>query len=177
MKTNCLLALVISFATACGSTSNTSSPNANANQNLNAANSTSSAAGEAGKAPTQTQTPATSPTLSEGSSKTVTVRFPTGATEASYTDSFSGYGYVDYVFDAKANQSMTAEITKADGNKAILSVMKDGGPVETDASQVQGWTGTLPENGRYTVRVGQMRNDARSDDKPVKFSLLISITD
>jgi len=174
MKTRCLLALVISFATACGSTSNTSSPNANANQNSNVANSSSGSSGEAGRAPTPM--PSRSPEgLSEG--KTVTVRFPAGATEASYTDSFSGYGYIDYVFDAKANQQMTAEITKADGNRAILSVMKDGGPVETDASQVQGWTGTLPENGRYTVRVGQMRNDARQDDKPVKFSILISIVD
>ena len=84
---------------------------------------------------------------------------------------------MDYIFDAKANQKMTVEITKADGNRAILTVMKNGNPVEIDASQVQGWTGFLPENGRYTVRVGQMRNDARKDDKPVKFSLLISIVD
>jgi hypothetical protein len=105
----------------------------------------------------------------------VTVRFPTGATEASYTDSFSGYGYIDYVFDAKAYQNLTAEITKADGNKAILTVMRNGDAVDTDASQVQGWTGILPDTGRYTIRVGQMRNDARSSDKPVKFSILIRI--
>jgi len=174
MKTTFPLALVLAFFTACGSASNTPSSNTNANQKANAANSTSGSIGEAGKAPTPSPSPSTAP-LSEG--KVVTVRFPTGATEASYTDSFSGYGYIDYVFDAKANQKMTAEITKADGNRAILSVMKDGGPVETDASQVQGWTGLLPENGHYTVRVGQMRNDARQDDKPVKFSLLISIVD
>ena len=107
----------------------------------------------------------------------MTVRFPTGATEASYTDSFSGYGYIDYVFDARANQNLTAEITKADRNKAIMSVMRNGNPVEMDASQVQGWTGMLPENGRYTIRVGQMRNDARNGDKPVKFSILIRIVD
>ena len=170
MKTHFLLVLVIAFMTACGSASTNAPSNSPSNQKANSSNSTSAASGEAGKAPTP------SPSKDEAT-KTVTVKFPTGATQASYTDSFSGYGYIDYVFDAKANQTMTAEITKADGNRAILTVMKDGGPVETDASQVQGWTGLLPENGRYTVRVGQLRNDARNDDKAVKFSLLISITD
>ena len=174
MKINILLILILAFLTGCGSGPNTSTPNTNTSQNTNTANSMSGSSGEAGKAPTTTPSP--SPSKDEAT-KTVTVKFPTGATEASYTDSFSGYGYIDYIFDAKANQKMTVEITKADGNRAILTVMKNGNPVEIDASQVQGWTGFLPENGRYTVRVGQMRNDARKDDKPVKFSLLISIVD
>jgi hypothetical protein len=168
MKTNFLLFIAIAFLTACSSTSNNAPPNTTVNQNANAANSTSTSSGEAGKAPTP------SPSKDEAS-KTVTVKFPTGATEASYTDSFSGYGYIDYVFDAKANQNLTAEITKADGNKATLTVMRNGNPVETDALQVQGWTGILPDTGRYTIRVGQTRNDARNGDKPVKFSILIRI--
>lgn len=174
MKINILLILILAFLTGCGSGPNTSTPNTNTSQNTNTANSMSGSSGEAGKAPTTTPSP--SPSKDEAT-KIVTVKFPTGATQASYTDSFSGYGYIDYIFDAKANQKMTVEITKADGNRAILTVMKNGNPVEIDASQVQGWTGFLPENGRYTVRVGQMRNDARKDDKPVKFSLLISIVD
>ena len=40
-----------------------------------------------------------------------------------------------------------------------------------------GLTGILPDTGRYTIRVGQMRNDARRGDKPVKFSILIRIVD
>lgn len=176
MKINILLILILAFLTGCGSGPNTSTPNTNTSQNTNTANSMSGSSGEAGKAPTPTPTPSPSPSKDEAT-KIVTVKFPTGATQASYTDSFSGYGYIDYIFDAKANQKMTVEITKADGNRAILTVMKNGNPVEIDASQVQGWTGFLPENGRYTVRVGQMRNDARKDDKPVKFSLLISIVD
>jgi len=170
MKTNFLLALVITFLAACSSTSNNAPSNTSVNQTAIATNSTSGSSGEAGKAPT----PSPSPSKDEAT-KTVTVRFPTGATEASYTDSFSGYGYIDYVFDAKASQNLTAEITKADGNKATLTVMRNGNPVETDASEVQGWTGILPDTGRYTIRVGQTRNDARSSDKPVKFSILIRI--
>ncbi|PYT00274.1 MAG: hypothetical protein DMF63_06785 [Acidobacteria bacterium] len=169
MKTHFLLVLVISLGTACGSPSNNDPSNTLSNQN---ANSASTSSGDAGKA----ATPSPSPSKDEAS-KTVTVKFPTGATQASYTDSFSGYGYIDYIFDAKADQNLTAEITKADGNKAMLSVMRNGDSVETDSSEVQGWTGVLPANGRYIIRVGQMRDDARTDNKPVKFSLLISITD
>jgi hypothetical protein len=167
MKTNLILAFAIAFITACGPASNNSTSNTPSNQNANIANTASGPAGDAGKAPEASPT--------EGASKTITVKFPTGATEASYTDSFSGYGYIDYVFDAKADQNLTAELTKSDGNKAVMTVMRNGNPVEMDASQVQGWTGLLPDSGRYTVRVGQMRNDARNGDKPVKFSLLISI--
>ena len=169
LKINFCLALALAFLTACGSQTNSPS-NSPSTHNVNSANTTSGAAGEAGKAPSPS--PST-----DAASKVVTVRFPTGATEASYTDSFSGFGYIDYVFDARANQNLTAEITKADGNKAVMSVMRNGNPVEMDASQVQGWTGVLPENGRYTIRVGQMRNDARNGDKPVKFSILIRIVD
>jgi len=168
MKTRILIALFVAFSLGCSTASNNAPSNAPSNQNANAANSASGSSGEAAKAPSP------SPSKDEAS-KVVTVKFPTGATEASYTDSFSGYGYIDYVFDAKANQTLTAELTKSDGNKAILSVMRNGDPVEVDASQVQGWTGLLPENGRYTIRVGQMRNDARRGDMPVKFSILISI--
>ena len=174
MRSIFLSALLLTFATACGSTSSIDPSNASSNQNAHAANSTSTASGGAGKAPTAT--PSSSPS-SEGANKTVTVKFPAGATEASYTDSFSGYAYIDYVFDAKANQNLTAEITKSDGNKAILTVMRTGNPVENDASMVQGWTGILPDTGRYTVRVGQMRNDAQRGDTPVKFSILIRIVD
>ena len=79
--------------------------------------------------------------------------------------------------DAKKDQELTAELLTSDGNRAILTVMRNGTVVENDASMVQGWTGILPENGTYVIRVGQMRNDARRDNKPVKFSLKIQIVD
>jgi hypothetical protein len=172
MKTTILIFLVIVVSLGCSLAPSNSTSNSTQTQNI----PSSGASGEAGRAPSPTPSPsATSTPSNEGATKTVTVRFPTGATEASYTDSFSGYGYIDYVFDAKANQNLTAEITKADANKAILTVMRSGNPVEVDASQVQGWTGILPENGRYTVRVGQMRDDARKGEAPVKFSIMIRI--
>lgn len=145
---------------------------ANNNSVANNTAVTDKPSGEAGRPASPTPEPSV-----VANNKVVQVRFPTGATEASYTDSFSGYDYVDYNFDARAEQNLTAELTRSDGDRAIMTVMRSGKPVENDASMVQGWTGILPENGRYTIRVGQTRNDARKDAQAVKFSLTIRIVD
>ena len=167
-----LVACAAALAVSCGSVQESPSNNINAVNNTTA--QTDKPSGEAGRPPSPSPEP--SPNVAE-TNKVVQVRFPAGATEASYTDSFSGYAYVDYNFDARANQNLTAEITRSDGDRAIMSVMRNGNPIESDASMVQGWTGILPENGRYTIRVGQMRNDARKGTEAVKFSLTIRIVD
>jgi hypothetical protein len=169
MKRNLVLLSALSLAAACGGVNDQAS---NATPAANAGNAVS---GTAQKAPTETPTPEKRPDSEK--TKTVTVRFPKGATEASYTDSFSGYGTIDYKFDAKAGQNLTAEITSSDGNKAVLTVMRNGVAVDDDSSMVQGWTGLLPANGSYVIRVSQMREDARSADTPVKFGLRIRIVD
>lgn len=107
--------------------------------------------------------------------KVVEVRFPKGSSEASYTDSFSGYGVVDYELAARADQQMTVEITSSDDDRASFTVMRDGLAIDNDASQVTGWTGILPADSKYTVRVGQVRAFARRDEKPVKYSIRIRI--
>ena len=169
-KFSVLLAIITFVAAGCSR-----SDNSNSNSTPLADSAQNAAAGTAQQAPTETPTPEKKPEAEE--TRTVAVRFPTGATEASYTDSFSGYGTIDYKFDAKKDQELTAELLTSDGNRAILTVMRNGTVVENDASMVQGWTGILPENGTYVIRVGQMRNDARRDNKPVKFSLKIQIVD
>lgn len=167
------LLLLITFislvAAGCGGATNSTS---NATTATNAENTM---AGTAQKAPTATPAPEKIPDTAE--TKTVTVRFPTGATQASYTDSFSGYGTIDYKFDAKAGQNLTAEITSSDQDKAVLTVTRNGVAVDDDSSMVRGWTGVLPASGTYVIRVGQMREDARSGDTPVKFGLRIRIVD
>ena len=170
MKAHYIFLLAALLGAACGGTTDQAN---NATPSTNARDAT---AGTAQQAPTATLTPEKK-TDDTGQTKTVTVRFPTGATEASYTDSFSGYGTVDYKFDAKADQNLTAEITSSDKDKAILTVMRNGAVVESDASMVQGWTGVLPASGSYMIRVGQMRNDARNGTTPVKFGFRIRIVD
>jgi hypothetical protein len=108
--------------------------------------------------------------------KTVNVRFAAGASEATYTNSVTGYGVVDFVLTAWANQQLTATLVSSTGNKAILTVMQNDERVADDASETTDWTGRLPNNGKYTVRVLMMRNDARRTKTPVKFTLRIRIT-
>jgi hypothetical protein len=164
-----LTTLISVVAAGCGGAANQTS---NSTPAVNAGNEV---AGTAQKAPSATPTPEKTPEAAD--TKTVTVKFPTGATSASYTDSFSGYGTIDYKFDAKAGQNLTAEITSSDQNKAVLTVTRNGVAVDDDSSMVQGWTGVLPASGTYVVRVGQMREDARSGNTPVKFGLRIRIVD
>ena len=170
MTKHIVLIAYAAFAVSCGTVQEVPSNNGTATNNTSP--QAEKPSGEAGKPPSPTPLP---PVAEQN--KVVQVRFPAGATDASYTDSFSGYAYVDYNFDARANQNLTAEITRSDGDRAIMTVMRNGNPIENDASMVQGWTGILPENGRYAIRVGQTRNDARKSTEAVKFSLTIRIVD
>ncbi len=149
-------------------------PNANTANSSGAAGSAASTA-QASPSPNPTPEKPDSTTSNPDSSKVVRVRFERGATEASYSKSFSGYGYVDFVFDARGGQILTAELVRSDGDHAILTVLKNDISVADDAAEVIGWTGELPANGTYTVRVGQMRNEARRSDRPVNFTIRISI--
>jgi len=115
-------------------------------------------------------------TAASAQTKTVHVKFAAGASEATYTNSVTGYAIVDFVLGAKANQQLTATLVSSTGNKAILTVMQNGDRVAEGASETTEWTGRLPGDGSYTVRVGMMRNDARRTKGPVKFSLRIRIT-
>ena len=108
--------------------------------------------------------------------KTVNVKFAAGTSEATYSNTVTGYGVVDFVFSAKENQQLTATLVSSSGNKAVLTVMKNGDRVADDASETTEWTGRLPSSGNFTVRVGMMRNDARRTKSAVKFTLRIRIT-
>lgn len=108
--------------------------------------------------------------------KTINVRFKPGASEATYSNSVTGYGVADFVFSAKAGQNLTATLVSSTGNKAILTVMKNGLMVADDASQVTEWSGDLSSGGRHVIRVGMMRADARRTKGAVRFTLRIRIT-
>lgn len=108
--------------------------------------------------------------------KTINVRFKPGASEATFSNSVTGYGVADFVFNAKAGQNLTVTLISSTGNKAILTVLKNGLMVADDASQVTEWSGTLTSGGRHVVRVGMMRADARRTKGAVRFKLRIRIT-
>lgn len=108
--------------------------------------------------------------------KTVNVKFVRGTSEATYSNTITGYGVVDFVLSARANQQLTAALISSTNDKALFTVMQNGDRIAEDASETTSWTGILPNSGRYTVRVLMMRNDARRTKTPVKFRLRISIT-
>lgn len=113
---------------------------------------------------------------SSAQTKRVTVKFKPGTSEATYTNTVSGYGTVDFIVGGvKANQQMTATLTSSTGDKAILTVLRNGERIADDAAETTDWTGNIPADGAYTVRVGMTRNDARSTKGAVKFTLLIRV--
>ncbi|HMT08960.1 MAG TPA: hypothetical protein PKA82_13225 [Pyrinomonadaceae bacterium] len=112
---------------------------------------------------------------SASAQKKVNVRFKAGTSSAVYAGSVAGYAYVDYVFTAKMGQQIHALL---DGNnKAILGVMRNGLRIADDSTETREFSGELPANGTYIVRVGMMRADARRTKTPIRYSLEISITD
>ena len=169
-----ILMLFTAVAIGCGNSPSPSGTSNNATTSNSSANDLTAGGGKVGTSPTanNSSTPAASV---NGAKKVVEVKFPKGATEASYTDSFVGYGLVEYVLVANADQQMTVEIMKSDDDRASFSVMRNDLPVSDDSSEVTGWTGILPENSKYTISVGQVRAFARRDNKPVKFTIRISI--
>jgi hypothetical protein len=166
-KITTLLCMAMAFG--CGNSPSTTSTNAN---NTNSGQTDLTPGGGKIATPSPTLTPAAQ---ANADKKIVEVKFPKGATEASYTDSFVGYGLVEYQLVANADQQMTVEIMKSDDDRASFTVMQDDLAVADDASEVTGWSGILPQTGKYTISVGQSRAFARRDDKPVKFTIRIRI--
>ncbi len=185
MTTQFAIVAILSIAAAgCGSTAptgNTSNSSA-APANTTAASNNSAPSNSAAPASspgtnTTNAAPVASPTETtdkEGNKK-VNVHFAPGKSEGTYSNSFAGYSYVDYEFKASKGQKLTTKIVKSDGGDAILGVMRNDLMVAPGSTQVADWSGELPEDGTYTIRVGQMRSQARRSEKPKNFTLQIKI--
>jgi membrane-bound inhibitor of C-type lysozyme len=86
---------------------------------------------------------------------TVNVRFRPGANSATLTGSIKGRRYIDYLVRARADQRMTVKLERRSGEPAYFNVVKQGGEVAIadDAIEVTEWTGDLPSDGTYAIRV------------------------
>lgn len=104
------------------------------------------------------------------------VRFHAGASSAEIKGSIKGDETVDYLLSAKAGQTMHVSM-KTDNGASYFNVL----PPKSDAAIANGstlgndWTGTLPVDGEYTIRVYLMRSAARRDEKAA-YTLSVSIT-
>lgn len=105
------------------------------------------------------------------------VFFASGESSATVKGSIQGYEVVDYVLGARAGQTMGVTM-KTSNTSSYFNVLPPG---SSDAAIFIGstsgdeWTGILPADGDYAVRVYLMRNAARRDEK-ADYTLTFRIT-
>lgn len=104
------------------------------------------------------------------------IRFAPGASSASLKGSISGDKIIDYKLGAKAGQSMSVKL-KTSNLSNYFNVLPPGSDaaIAIGANLGNEWTGTLPVDGDYTVRVYLMRNAARRNER-ANYTLTVGIT-
>lgn len=115
------------------------------------------------------------PAGAQDHSRTERVQFARGASSATLHGNLHGYDTVDYVLGARAGQTLSVRLqpTKA---SAYFNVTKQGADEALFVGSTSGnqFTGRLPANGDYVVRVYLMRNAARRDEH-ANYTLSIGI--
>lgn len=117
-----------------------------------------------------------SATAAPSQTKRIVVKFKPGTSGATYNNSVTGYGTVDFAFRASAGQTLAAKLTTS--NSSLYFVISKSGATDSvndSARDATEWSGELPETGEYVVRVYLFRNAARRTKSPVKFSLRLDI--
>ncbi|MFO1060851.1 MAG: hypothetical protein U1E53_28240 [Dongiaceae bacterium] len=107
--------------------------------------------------------------------RTVRVGFKPGASSATLEGSVRGYDSVDYPLGARAGQTM--RVTLEAGNPSTyfnLLPPRSEEALFVGSTGGSSWTGTLPRNGDYRVRVYLMRNAARRNETS-RYSLTVAI--
>jgi len=102
-----------------------------------------------------------------------TVHFEDGKTSKTLKGTVHGGESVDHRVQAHAGQVMTV---KLDSPKAYFNILEPGSAdvaIYNSSMDTNAWTGTLKRSGAYTVRVYQMRNNARRGN--ADYSLTIGV--
>jgi hypothetical protein len=109
--------------------------------------------------------------------KRVDVKFKPGASGGAYNDSLIGYDTVDFYLNAKGGQTMSVKLTSANTFLyfVVLRGSGQGDAVAEKAREVNEWSGELPSDGTYVVRVYLVRAEARRNHRPVSFNVRLGI--
>ncbi|MBP6003872.1 MAG: hypothetical protein KA746_10605 [Pyrinomonadaceae bacterium] len=109
--------------------------------------------------------------------KRINVKFRKGTTSGTFSNTVSGYGSADFYVTAKGGQEMSAKLTSANKFLYFLIIRDPANPeaIADDARDAVNWSGELPEDGTYIVRVFLVRAEARRNKTPVKFNLRIGV--
>ncbi len=100
-----------------------------------------------------------------------TVKFGSGNSTASYSNSVIRGEQDTYNLGARAGQFMTVSITSVENNASFQVVGLNGEDLVEDGTN---WTGELPANGNYKIIVGPTRGNATYT---IKFSVVQSPID
>jgi len=105
------------------------------------------------------------------------ISFSKGATSTTVTGSVAGYDTKSYLFGARAGQTLQLHLNSK--NRFLYFVLLDA----SDQKDIHGgdtpetlteWSGSLPKNGDYEVKVFLMRAEARRNGK-AEYSLDLRI--
>jgi hypothetical protein len=104
------------------------------------------------------------------------VSFKAGASSATIRGSIRGYQLVDYMLGARAGQTMSVTMKTTNGAN-YFNVLPPGSEAAIAIGSTLGnkWTGMLPVDGTYTIRVYLMRSAARRNEK-ASYTLTVGIT-
>jgi hypothetical protein len=105
------------------------------------------------------------------------VKFKPGSSGGTYSNTLTGYDTVDFYVKAKGGQTMSVNLTSANSYLyfVVLSGSGEGDAVADDAREVTDWSGPLPSDGTYVVRVYLVRAEARRNHRPVSFKVRMDI--
>jgi hypothetical protein len=114
--------------------------------------------------------------LAKDEIRTERVQFKKGSAEATIKNRIKGYEVVDYLLGARAGQTMSVNLKTSSGAN-YFNVLPTGSNAAIAVGELldNKWTGTLPVDGDYTVRVYLMRSAARRNET-ANFTLTVGIT-
>ena len=119
----------------------------------------------------------TTPVVAAADIRTESVHFKKGTNSAVIKASIKGYETVDYVLGARAGQKMNVSLATNHGAN-YFNVLPPGSNDEAlfvGSSGGNEWTGALPVDGEYKVRVYLMRSAARRNET-ANYTLTVGIT-
>lgn len=105
------------------------------------------------------------------------LQFSKGASSATVTGSLKGDKTIDYKLRAMAGQTMSVSL-KTSNSANYLNLLPPGSTGEAivvGSTSGNEWTGPLPADGEYTVRVYLMRSAARRNET-ANYTLTVGIT-
>lgn len=116
-------------------------------------------------------------TVSSAQNKRVDVKFRPGASSATYADTVTGYGSVDFYVKASAGQEMSVKLDSSNTflYSVVLKDLESMEAVADEARETTRWAGKLPADGTYVVRVYLVRAEARRNKRAVKFKIDIGV--